>query len=128
MTSIASASLMADLRRWPADADDVFVEVLPGAEPESEAPAAQHGQRRGELRHHRGVVADRRAGDGGSEAQSVGARRDCTEHGPRPSASGPGCTATDRRSEIAAKSKPAFSALHALRTSSHGPCSSLMSL
>ena len=50
--------LLPDADRRPALADDVLVEVLPGAEPEGEAPVGEDLQGRGLLGDDRRVVAD----------------------------------------------------------------------
>lgn len=69
--------------RRPACADDVLVQILPGAEPEHEASRQQGRGRRGRLRDDRGVDADRRARDRRADDDAARRLRDRAKGGPR---------------------------------------------
>ena len=73
---------MPDPGRGPGGPGDVLVEVLPGAEAEGEPAAGQHGDGGRLLRHHRGVVAERRAGHERHQRQPLGRLSRRAEHGP----------------------------------------------
>src|SRR5438445_7857707 len=75
-------ALLTYVGRRPTLADDVLVEVLAGPEPESEPALAQQLYRRGFLRDHRRVVAERRAGDVGHERDARRRPRRRAEHRP----------------------------------------------
>ena len=69
--------------RGPADAGDVLVQVLAGADAEEEAAGPHHrrARRRG-LRDDRRVDADQRAGDARAEPEALGRLRDAADHAP----------------------------------------------
>ena len=73
---------MAGADRGPALADHVLVQVLPRPEPEAEAAAGEDPHRRRLLGDDRRVVADRRAGDVGHQADPLGHRGRGAEHRP----------------------------------------------
>ncbi len=60
----------------------MFVEAFTGADAEGEAAAGDQRGGRGGLGHDGGVVAQRRAGDAGGQADPFGARGDRAEHAP----------------------------------------------
>jgi hypothetical protein len=74
--------VVPDVRRRPAAADDVLVEVLTRPETEGEPPARERLHRRRLLRHDRRVVAHGRAGHVGHQLGAVGDLRDRAQHAP----------------------------------------------